>query len=328
LAPGLTRLLRELAVVAVAFALVDGAVRHYARTHFVAPRKLAAALAAGDGCVVFSGGSDLQSALDVPLVAARWRGERPRCIADLSLGGTTPDVRFMAFRRYLEGPRRPATLVVGFKGHDLADERELDPGHYLGSDAAVYEWGRFSDLPAYYPTLSMKAVDNAVRFALMKATAIGAHRQAAWIKLDALEQRLGLVPKKEMNALGNVEAFRELEQEARSAALARRDQASGAGFRLAVWSSRLIDAAQAAGARVSFVRLPGTAASERAYFADAAHERRFDDFMAALAREHGGVYLELAHAPWMNDALLVDGLHYAPRAAELISEALANDLGH
>lgn len=322
------RLLRQLGVFVVVLLLADAAVRSYAHRHFLTPLKLERAIAAGDRCLVFSGGSDLQSALDVPLIAAAWHGARPACFADLSLGGTTPDVRFMALRRYLETPRRPSSLVVGFKGHDIADERELNPGHYFGNDASVFEWGRFSDLATYYPELSVTALDNTVRFGLLRLTAIGAHRQAAWIKLDMLEQSLGLVPRKTLNALGNVEAFRELEMESRSAALARRGQSRGAEFRLGTWSRRLVELAAAAGAQVSFVRLPGTSAAERAYFVDAAHERSFDDMMGRLARVHGGDYVNLAHAAWMNDALLVDGLHYAPSAARHISEALAQTLGH
>lgn len=327
MAPSLRRLLRQLAVFVGVLALFDLSVRRYVHRHFLTPRKLDAAIAAGDHCLVFSGGSDMQSALDVRLIASEWRGTRPDCFADLSLGGTTPDVRFMAFRRYLEASRRPAALVVGFKGHDIADERELDPGHYLGGDAVVYEWGHFADFAAYYPELTVTAADNAVRFALMSVTAVGANRQAAWIRLDQFEQALGIIPKKQTNSFGNVEAFRELEAEARAAALARHAQRGGAGFHLAVWAERLVDTAHAAGARVSFVRLPGTSASERAYFADAAHEHAFDELMSGLARDHGGKYVNLSHVPWMDDSLLVDGLHYGPSASRRLSEELAQELG-
>jgi hypothetical protein len=321
------RLVRQVIVAVVLFATADQALRVYARAHFIPTRKLAAAVRAGDGCVVFSGGSDMQSALLVDTVQRSWQGSKAPCLADLALGGTSPDVRFMAFREYLSAGRRPSALVIGFKGHDVMDERELAPGYHLGNDATVYEWGTLADFPLYYPHLSFAAVDNAFRFLLYKASAIAAHRQTLWIRVDLLQQRLGLKPKLETNALGNVEAFKEIEAQLRTAALANQTtMRNPAAYRLAVWPTRLVEVARQAGSRVWFVRLPATKASERASFPDATIEKAFTAFMTRLAQENGGDFIDLSRDPWVDDALLVDALHYSPHGAELISQSLGRAL--
>jgi hypothetical protein len=277
--------------------------------------------------MAFSGGSDMESALDAGALRASMQEQAPRCVADLTFGGTSPDTRFMAFRRYVQAGRRPATLVLGFRGYDIAKDYPPSPGRYVGNDAAVYAWGSLADFETYYPRLSFSAADNALRFLLFQATAIGAQRQVFWQKLDLLEQRLGLIPKKATNALGNVEAFKELEADLRAQALTQHDAEHRAGFRLGVWPARLVATARAAGVRqVAFVRLPGSVASERADFPDAAREREFDAFMSALAREQGGTYVNLAHEAWMNDGLLIDALHYSPDGARLVSTAIGRAL--
>jgi hypothetical protein len=322
------RLVRQVLVCVVLIAAVDQSLRAYARGHFIPTRKLAAAVGAGEACVVFSGGSDMQSALEVATVERFWQGAKPPCLADLALGGTSPDVRFMAFREYVNAPRRPSGLVMGFKGHDVMDERNLSPGYHLGNDATVYEWGTLADFPLYYPHLSFAAFDNGFRFLLYKSSAIAAHRQTLWIRLELMQQRLGLKPKVETNALGNVEAFKEIEAQLRTAALANQTTMKNpAAYRLAAWPTRMVEAARRAGARVSFVRLPATKASELASFPDAGIERAFTAYMTRLAREHGGRYVDLSHEPWVEDSLLVDGLHYSPRGANLVSQALGRALG-
>jgi hypothetical protein len=269
----------------------------------------------------------MQSALELATVERFWRGDKAPCLANLALGGTSPDVRFMAFREYLSAPRRPSALVLGFKGHDVMDERNLSPGYHLGNDATVYEWGTLADLPLYYPRLSFAAFDNGFRFLLYKSSAIAAHRQTLWIRLDLLQQRLGLKPKVATNALGNVEAFKEIEAQLRTSALANQMMKNPAAYRLAVWPTRLVEAARRAGSLVSFVRLPATKASDRASFPDTAIERAFAAYMTRLAREHGGEFIDLSHEPWVDDSLVVDGLHYSPRGAALISQALGRALG-
>jgi hypothetical protein len=321
------RLVRQIVVCVVLLAAADQTLRVYARGHFIPTRKLATAVRAGDGCVVFSGGSDVQSALVLATVERSWQGKAP-CLADLALGGTSPDVRFMAFREYVSAPRRPAALVIGFKGHDVMDERDLAPGYHLGNDAMVYEWGTLADWGLYYPHLSFAAFDNGLRFLLYKTSAIAAHRQTLWIRLDLLQQRFGLKPKLETNALGNVEAFKEIEAQLRTAALANQTTMKNpAAYRLAAWPTRLVDTARRAGSRIWFVRLPATKASDRASFPDPATERAFTDYMTRLGREHGGGFIDLSRHPWVDDSLVVDGLHYSSRGAELISQALGRALG-
>lgn len=324
--PYARRLVRQLVAFVVLFGLIDTGIRWYARTHFITSRKVTTAVAAGDGCLAFSGGSDMQSALQLPTLEQSLGPGGP-CVADLALGGTSPDVRFMAFREYLAAPRRPSALVIGFKGHDVIDERDYAPGHYVGNDAAGYVWGSLADFSTYYPTLSFSALDNAFRFLLFQLTALGANRQTLWVRVDLLEQKLGLKPKLVTNELGNVQAFLEIEAEMRAAALANHEQRDPATYHLAVWHARLVEAARSAGVtRISFVQLPSSSAFERALFPDASRRRAFDDFMTRTADKYGGKFVDLTHEPWVEDSLLVDGLHYSPRGAALISEAIGRAL--
>jgi hypothetical protein len=311
---------------AVLLCSLEGLTRAYSARRFIPNQRLAAALNAGNGCVVFSGGSDMVSALDVPALLGAWQGAKPPCIADLAFGASSADMRFMAFRKYLAAGMKPAGIVLGFKGHALTDQVELKPGYYTGNNAAVFEWSKLADLGVYYPHLSFTAFDNSVRFLLFRATAIGAHRQWLWLKVNQLEQRFGLLPKTATNAFGNVEAFLELEAENRTAALAAREQQASASWHLTPWTAELVARAERAGVSVSFIRLPALSATERIYFHDAATERRFTSFVEDLARAHGGSYIDLAHAPWMRDSLLMDGLHYTPEGAALISHAVGAEL--
>jgi hypothetical protein len=316
-------LLLSFGVFALLFVLGNVAFRRYERTHFIPFRKLTAAVERGDGCVVFSGGSDMLTAIDLPTIAKHAKSGSPPCLADLTIGGGSPDVRFMAFRKYA-ATRRPAGLVIGFKGHDIVDAQASAPGYYFGNNAAIFEWGSLADLRTYYPEPSFAALDNAVRFFLFQHVAFGAYRQGIWLKVEMLEERLGMRPKLVKNALGDVQAFLELEANARAAALATRMTWQQADQRLAAWPAELVRAA--GDAHVSFVKLPARAVAERAYFADHAAEERFDAFVRRTAAEHGGTFVDLSHEPWVEDSLLVDGLHYAAKGTALISEALGRKL--
>jgi hypothetical protein len=321
------RLRWQLLALAGVLVALEGMTRAYSARHFIPNQRLAAALEAGNRCVAWSGGSDMVSALDTPAFLSAWRDRPAPCVADLSLGATSADTRFMEFRRYVQQGGKPRALVLGFKGHAITDDVELRPGYHTGNNAAVFEWGKFSDLARYYPRVSFTAFDNSLRFLLFSVTAIGAHRESLWLKVNQLEQRLGLLPKSATNSFGNVEAFRELEAENRQAALASRDSQTSLHWQLMPWTAAFVAEAERAGVEhVSFVRLPALSATEGVYFHAAAAEGRFSSFVSDLARAHGGTYIDLAHAPWMHDSLLMDGLHYRPEGAALISRAVGEAL--
>ena len=135
-------------------------------------------------------------------------------------------------------------------------------------------------------------------------------------------------PRVATNALGNIQAFQEIEREMRVAALANAEQRDPQTYHLAAWPARLVGAARQAGVEhISFVKLPATTAFERAFFPDSAHRQGFEDFMGRLARHHGGQFIDLSQQPWVQDSLVVDGLHYSPQGATLISQALGRSLG-
>ena len=321
------RLRRQLLALAALLVALEAMTRAYSARRFIPNQRLAAALKAGNDCVVWSGGSDMVSALSAPDFLGAWHDERAPCLADLAFGATSADTRFMGFRKYLHDGGKPRSIVLGFKGHAITDNVELRPGYHTGNNAAVFEWGQFADLGRYYPRVSFTAFDNSLRFLLFRATAIGAHRQWLWLKVNQLEQRLGFLPKSSTNAFGNVEAFLELEAENRQAALATQDSQASLHWQLMPWTAALVAEAERAGVQhVSFVRLPALSATERVYFRDPAAENRFTAFVSELARAHGGTYVDLAHAPWMQDSLLMDGLHYKPAGATLISRAVGEAL--
>ena len=318
-----SRLRRQLLLLAAVLFTLEGMTRAYTARRFIPNQRLAAALEAGDGCIVWSGGSDMVSALDAPALLAAWHGEKTPCVADLAIGATSADVRYMAFRRYVNAGRKPLGVVLGFKGHAITDNVELRPGYDTGNNAAVFTWGKLADLGVYYPHVSFAAFDNSLRFLLFRTTAIGAHRQWLWVKVSQLEQRFGLLPKSATNAFGNVQAFLELEAENRQAAESARNDQASENWALMPWTAALVAEVEREGAgQVSFVRLPALAATERVYFHDTGSEARFTSFVTAIARAHGGKYVDLAHSPWMHDSLLMDGLHYTPEGAALISQAV------
>jgi hypothetical protein len=323
---GVRALVVELLVFFALLGGIDTSVRRFAERRFIPFATLRSAVQQGDKCFVVTGGSDMQSAMKTSALEAALVPRAAPCVANLAIGGTLKDARFMAFRRYLSEGRTPAALLVGFKGYDVADEVPETPGYYVGSNAAVYAWGALADLKTYYPEWSFTAADNSFRFLLYRVTALGAYRQALWERVNALEERAGLRAPNLMNSFGYVKEFVALDETKRRVALTR--QRHGAQqWALARFNAELIHAAERAGvAAVHFVRLPALSATERAYFADAESKRSFDEFMQRTAASHHGRYIDLSHASWFEDSLLLDGLHYAPRGGALITEAVIEAL--
>lgn len=316
------RLWIQLLVFVTVLLALDGRVRSYGHRHFNSFLRLdqavrdAAASTGPDRCIVLSGGSEMVSAVDAKELAAGLpaRGGTPPCIADLSIGATYVDVRFMALREYLGQGGKLDTLVLGFRGLAIAESPDLAPGYYLGNNSALYDWSILRDLGIYYQRPSFEAIDNSIRVTLLRQTAIGANRQAFWSRVNAIELGLGMRPRVATNRFGVVDEFLKIADEQPHARMTT--------WWLGRWYAEILRLADSCHARVFFVRLPGLARAEQAYFADAESRASFDHFVDGIAREHGGRLVDLSAEPWVDDSLLIDGLHFDARGATLISRAL------
>lgn len=320
------RLSIQLVVFAILLLALDAMVRSYGQRHFNPFVKLNAALERGvnapaaDPCIVLSGGSEMASAMDERELAAALvsHGVGTACVADLSIGGASIDVRFMALRAYVRRGGRLDTLVLGFRGSAVADASELAPGYYVGNNAAVYDWSTLGDLATYYRRPSFAAIDNAVRLALFRWTSIGANRQAFWARVDALESSVGLRPKVATNRFGVVDEFMKMAVAAPPAATT--------DWHLGRWYVQILDLAASRRARVVFLRLPALARAEQSSFGSPGSRRSFDAFVERIARGGDGRYVDLSTRPWVEDSLIIDGLHFNARGAQLVSRSLGDAL--
>ncbi len=321
------RLWPQLLAFAIALVVIDRAVHAYALRHAnglvrVEQALQSSALATPAAqTIVLSGDSDMESAIDTGEILAGLaaRGVTNQRLANLALGGTDADVRFMALREYLERGGKMDTLVLGYRGTEPADDEPLRPGSYTGNNAVVFTWGRFGDLAIYHPHASFAAVDDALRFTLFRATAIGANRQALWAKVTRAEARLGMRPFGATNAYGVVAEFSKLAE-------AHDAPAQTTAWALGRWYRAIVSLAASHGARITFVRLPALKRSEQTYFANDESRRAYDALLEGVAGAHGGRRVDLSAEPWVGDWLIVDGLHFTNRGAALVSRAMGEAL--
>jgi hypothetical protein len=320
------RLWVQLLVCALALFVLDRTVRSYGHRHFNSFLRLdkavreAATATGGDPCIVLSGGSETVSAIDEKELAAVLlaRGVKASCIADLSIGATYVDVRFMALREYVGRGGKLDTLVLGFRGLALVDSPDLTPGYYLGNNAALYDWSTMRDLATYYRRPSFEALDNSLRVALLRQTSIGANRQAFWARVNAIEIGVGMRPSVLTNRFGVVDEFMKIADE--------QPHVHASTWQIGRWYAEILRVAKDHHARVFFAKLPALKRAEEAYFTSAESRASFDTFVDTVARENGGRLIDLSAEPWMEDSLLIDGLHFDARGATLVSRALASAL--
>ncbi len=309
------------------------ALRAYAKRHFLPGQHMQEALAAGDGCVLLLGDSRMEAAFDAEAFHRGLRSVgRDRCVAPLAVGATDIAGHFFTAREYLAAGRRPAVAVLGIVGDSLlGPERPPRPEELVGNNAIHFEWTRpgdvFAEVPGF-PVADIATFDAGFRYLASQATPFGRYQSLIAVKTQALTGRLTGRAPAERNRFGALADMSSLEGGLRARAPERLAAAlrGPEAERLGRWFPRTVGLLGAAGARVLVVELP-----MRRLYRDTVTDRpdavAYRAWFEKEGAREGRGYLDLSHAPFVDEALFADALHLGPAGAVLVSETLGRSAG-
>jgi hypothetical protein len=185
-----------LLTVALGLAAVSVALDVEGPSRFLVERKLAQAVARGDGCVAYTGDSRMVMGVLPSLLQDELKrlGSQVPCVSDLSIVGTTSVEHWLAVREYLRSGRRPSWVVVGVTVDDVLSSALTDPSELVGNRSVTLTWSDTSDVFALYPALSIESFDRAVRFSLLRSQPIGRYVSLGWVKVQPLQNAAMGVP--------------------------------------------------------------------------------------------------------------------------------------
>jgi hypothetical protein len=303
----------------------------YGHRHFVPEQQLQTALAAGDGCILILGDSRMAAGLDeATLHQALSRRGADRCIANLAIGATDVSGAFLAARRYLSGGRHPGVAVLAKVDDSLLDP---DPDHtgprmMFGNNALHLVWTTPGDVFAEvngFPFASVAAFDDGFRFLISRATALGRYQSLVSVRVQRMQDRLTGADRGSQNRFGQFADMAALERDLRERAEARLTAATKDPGARTAWFDRLVHLLRSQGARIVVVEMPMPAAYRRRISESAPAVDYCRSFTASLAAR-GATYIDLGHAPWVDDTLFGDPLHLNAAGAVHFSRDLGDEL--
>ncbi len=300
---------------------VDVGFGRYASAHYVPEQRFRLALAEGDGCILAVGDSRMVAGVDSPaLERALASTGTDACVATIAIGALKLSGQVIALRRYLE-LRRPKTVVLGVsEGSLLPEAAREDPASMVGNRALELTWSNGEERSALYPSWDLSSLDARFRHRTRGATALGSFASFAWLRLQALEDRLvGPGPSSSSNQFGLLSDMRALEKSFQGDALDKLARWDGR-FPRSYWLDRARELAGARGARVVVVAVPMPSAY-RIAVSETPAGRRYRDWLEQSERAAAGRYVDLSAT--VADADFQDAIHLAPRGAIAFSTALA-----
>ncbi len=309
------------------------ALRAYAAKHFLPRQHMDEALAAGDGCVLFLGDSRMEAAFDAEAFHRGLRAVGPdRCHASLAVGATDIAGHFVTAREYLARGRRPAIAVLGIAGDSLlGPETAPRPEQLVGNNVIHFEWTRpgdvFDEVPGF-PFADIAAFDAGFRYLADQATPFGRYQSLVAVKTQALTSRLtGRVPT-ERNRFGALADMAELADELRARARARLASVMSGPEpeRLGRWFPRTLQLLERSGVRVVVVELPMRRLF-REQVTDLPQMVAYHAWLRDELARRGARWLDLSHAPFVDEALFADALHMGPAGAAHASEEIGRFVG-
>jgi hypothetical protein len=323
--PATRALLLSLATAFAGVTALDLAYGRYAGRHFGPNATLAEAEAVGDGCVVALGDSRMAAGFDPASVAsALQRAGSPRCVAQLSIGGTPISTSAMAIRRYVADGRRPAMVVVGESpGSLLPFPKTIDPSDLFGNRAAEIAWSRASDVELFYPGFPFTDLDRGVRFSLARTNALVTYESGAWLKVKTLQERLVAgPPTAPRNRFGTIADMNALLDDFRSAALVSLAEYDGR-WEHSRWFDLLRAVVRASGARLVVVELP-MISRYRAEVLESPAAQRYRAWLRDDLAKDGVPVIDLSHPSTIHDEDFGDGLHLDEGGARRFSTELGD----
>ncbi|HVA22939.1 MAG TPA: hypothetical protein VMW62_00935, partial [Chloroflexota bacterium] len=300
----------------------------YGPRHFLPERKMAAALQQGPGCVVFTGDSRVQAALEPAVVRDTLAAHNvTACVADLSMGGVGIDGQAAAIRHYL-ARTRPRMIVVGLAVATLLrPTQEPDPGDLIGSNAVSLLWAKPGDAARRYPDASSLAqLDQRARFLLAASMPLGIYEWRLWFDAQQLQARIAAQPKRPVNQFGAFDDMVNFALELSGATKDRFDALARSGIPID-WQRQqdpffTMLEQDLAGDRVPLVlvRVPMVSSMRQAVATSAV----MGDYLTYLSKSHP--VLDLSALPGLPDAGLPDNLHVSKAGAKLFSTTVAEQL--
>jgi hypothetical protein len=305
----------------------------YARRHFLPVQHMNEALAAGDGCVLLLGDSRMAAAFDAQAFHRGLVAAGPdRCLAPLAIGATDVAGQLVTAREYLARGRRPAVAFLGIAGDSLlGPETPLRPEELVGNNVIHFEWTTPPDVVDEVPGFPLGDIatfDAGLRFLADQASPLGRYQSLVAVKTQALTGLLTGRAVAERNRFGALGDMAALESTLRLRAGARLEAALAGPEpeRLGRWFPRTLGLLAERGARVAAVELP----MPRLYrdtVTDRPQTIAYHAWLRAELARRGVGALDLAHAPFIDDALFADALHLGPAGAALVSEELGRFAG-
>jgi hypothetical protein len=311
--------------------LTGYALSRYAPAHYLPEQKMAAAIAAGDQCVLVGGDSRMAAAFDGDAIQARLQmAEGHRCLADVSIGATDASGWFLAVRKYLSSGRRPSALVIGIVADGpLLPTFDAPVGDRTGNNAIHLTWTRAADVRLEvpgFPAASIEAFDDGFRFLVARLTPLGKYQSLFWKRLSDLDAKAAGTAAKG-NQFGELGQMAALESQMRQGAVDRLATAmrSAPYRRWSAWFVSIVELADRSGAPLVLVELP-MPSSYRHAVTDTQFAAAYRDWLRSQADLHRGGLLDLSHPGWLGDDLFIDNLHLGKRGAELVSSAIGTEL--
>jgi len=324
-----SKLLVSVATTVIALVAADRLLGWYGHRHFVPEQQMQTALTAGDGCILILGDSRMAAGLDQPaLHQALGRRGADRCVADLAIGATDVSGAFLAARRYVSAGRRPVLAVVAKVEDSLLDPDATGPRMMVGNNAIHLVWTTPGDVFAEvrgFPFASVAAFDDGLRFLIARGTALGRYQSLVSLRAQRLQDALTGADRGAQNRFGQFNDMAALERDMQERADARLAAATHEPGGRSVWFDRLGDLLRLSGTRVVVVELPMPSAYRRR-ISDTAPAIAYRRAFTAALRARGAAYIDLARAPWVDDALFADALHLNARGAAQLSRDLGDRL--
>jgi hypothetical protein len=314
----------------VALVAADRLLGRYGSKHFLPEQQMRAAIAGGDGCVLFLGDSRMVSALDKEAFQAALREHSAdRCVTDLAIGATDVSGAFIAARTYLASGRTPAITVVGKVEDSLLDPDATRPHALVGNNALHLVWSTpgdvFAQVPGF-PFASVAAFDDGLRFLLARALSLGRYQSLVSFRVQRWQDGLTGSVLPADNRFGLAGDMAALEHDLRARAKARLALAVKHPGARSLWFDPLLDLLETHGSRVVVVELP-MPRSYREGVSQSPEALLYRQSFSTALSARGHAYVDLSHPPWLDDSAFMDALHLGRQAAAQLSRDLGSRIG-
>jgi hypothetical protein len=300
--------------------------------HTFPEQRIRGALAQGGGCVAVAGDSRMFAGiLDAEFARALQASGSRACAANLSIGALRLAGVAVAIREYLHRGGAPRALVVGITTDmPIRSEQAEDLSTFTGNAAISLAWSRPEDAARYFPDgwfANPFAFDRRFRFAVARASTLGAYQSLSWQKVQRVQDILTGRESGPRNEFGAVGAMADYGGELQRAAVSRLEEALSRPEDqwLDPWFIEIETSTAARGISLIAVDLPMPEYFQRSVTRTAV-AKRFRAWLARRLASRGGALIDLSSPAWLKPSHFSDALHLGGEGAVLFSETLGREV--